>query len=698
MVDITQFTLNPEQERGILLYASNAHGNLLNNFSLRPHLEEIDRSYMREKNWTEAQVRARLANARGDAHKIQDITVPIVMPQVEAALAYMVQVFLTGYPIFGVEADPTNEDAALQIETIIAENAIRAKSPKELMMFFRDGLKYNIHAVELDWQKRTVWDIETDLTAPGSTSAKPKQTTWAGNVIKRMDMYNTFFDPRVHPTQIHTDGEYAGYIEVMSRVRMKTFVNNLFPNVAKSVIVRALASTPTGNATTGSSTPYSYYQPIINPWPLMDRAQIGTFDWLSWANAVPINKGGLRYSNIYEVMTYYARIIPDDFDMRVPAPNTPQVWKFIIVNGTVILTAERMSNAHNWIPIFFGQPIEDGLDFQTKSFAQNVGDMQDVASALISGYLASKRRLVGDRALYDPSRVREKDINNSNPAAKIPVRPSAYGKPVGEAVYAFPYRDEQVNSMLQGAQQVQKWADVINEQNASTQGQFTKGNRTKHEYDDVMQHGDDRNQVMAMTTEGNVFTDMKQGMLLNILQYQQEDVIYNRERKLQVPIKPTDLRTAAVHFKVSDGESPADKIMAGDEFQTALQVIGTSPAVASGYNIAPLFSYIMKQRGADLRPFEKSALQLQFEQQTQAWQQVATAAIQAGKQPPPQPVPSPQLQQEMQQKQANGGVNPSPTDAALVSTVNNGTGTSASPIAPQTSNPANFQQGQPPLQ
>jgi hypothetical protein len=57
------------------------------------------------------------------------------------------------------------------------------------------------------------------------------------------------------------------------------------------------------------------------------------------------------------------------------------VWKILIVNGQRRYFMLNVSaNAHGFIPIFFGQPIEDGLDFQTKSFATNVTDMQDIAS------------------------------------------------------------------------------------------------------------------------------------------------------------------------------------------------------------------------------------------------------------------------------------------------------------------------------
>lgn len=666
------YKISDAQERALLLYSQGAQQSLLNQFSIRSNLEAIDRAYMRENDFTPEQLRNRLANKAGDAKKIQNAVFPIIMPQVEAALAYFTNVFLTGYPIFGVSSDPSMEDAALQLETIIGENAITAGWARQLMMFFRDGLKYNLHGIECDWQQKTVSSIETDIAYPNS--AKPKSVLWKGNVLRRMDMYNTFFDPRVHPAEMHIKGEFAGYIEVMSRIQLKQLINELFGVVDPATAIRAFESSPGATAASASGNPYGYYMPIINPYPTMDRGNLQTFDWMNWALAADASKNrNIRYTNVYQVTTMYGRILPADFGFKVPGENTPQVWKMIIVNGQVVLYCKRQENAHNYIPIFFGQLMEDGLDYQTKSFAQNVSDYQDVASAMINGYLASARRKVGDRVLYDPLRVTEKDINSTDPAAKIPVRPTAYGKPVQESVYAFPFRDEQMQSMLQGADLIGKMADKVNQSNPAQQGQFVKGNKTRQEYDDVMGHGNGRNQCMAIMSEAQVFTPMKEVIKLNILQFQPETVLFNRDKSQQVAIKPEELRATSVHFKVSDGLLPESKLMSSDDMTMAMQTLGSSPALSQGYNMAPLFTYLFKLKGADLKPFEKSPLQMQFEQMTTQWQQTCIQMIKSNPQLdpralPPQPQMPPELIKELQQKQASGGVLPAQSQTADVST------------------------------
>jgi hypothetical protein len=80
--------------------------------------------------------------------------------------------------------------------------------------------------------------------------------------------------------------------------------------------------------------------------------------------------------------------------------------------------------------------------------------------------------------------------------------------------------------------------------------------------------------------------------------------------------------------------------MSTEARKVAMQVIGSSPSLANAYNVAPLFTYIMKLENVNLSAFEKSQPQLAYEQASAAWGQAAQMAIQKGV--PfnvPQPVP-----------------------------------------------------------
>ena len=638
MATNTPMLLTSAAQAGIIQFQRQAYNMLGASWNIREQMRQVDLAYMREKDQTSENQKAKLANKYGDANKYQNITIPVVLPTIEAAVTYQSSVFLSGNPIFGCVSNSEFEDAAMAMEAVIGNQQTVGGWIRHIQMFFRDGFKYNLSAIEVSWQDKVVAALDTDSSFASGTQGKPREVIWSGNTLSRIDPYNVIFDTRVHPTQISEKGEFAGYTELMSRVALKMYVASL-PNKMTDNIAKAFESGLGGN-TINTSSVASYYIPPINQDALINtNIRVGT-DWMAWAAASQSNSK-IQYKNIYEVTTLYARIIPSDFAMRVPAPNTPQIWKFVVVNHQIIIYAERQTNAHNRIPILFGVPNEDGLGYQTKSLAQNVQGIQEVSSAMMNSVIAARRRAISDRGLYDPSRVGEAQINSDNPSAKIPVRPAAYGKPLSEAYYAIPFRDDQSGVIMQEMGSVIKLSELISGQNPARQGQFVKGNKTQTEYSDVMNNSNGRDQNQALLYEDQVFTPLKEILKLNILQYQGPDEIYYADKKTSVKIDPVALRKAVVNFKMTDGLAPASKLINADSFQTSLQVIGSSPQIASNYNMGPMFSYLMKTQGALISDFEKTPEQVAYENASAQWMQMAQLALSKG-QPWNNPQPTPQ--------------------------------------------------------
>jgi hypothetical protein len=673
----TPMNLSSKAQLGILEYSRQAYQMLNTQWSLREQMRVVDLAYIRETDFTKENARAKTANRYGDANKFQNITVPVVMPAVEAAVAYQASVFLTGTPIFGVVSEPKMEDEAIQMESVIADQSIRGGWVREFMMFFRDGFKYNLSAVEVTWDRTVTATLDTDLSF-STTQAKPKEVIWQGNKIERLDLYNTFWDARVTPAKVYCDGEFAGYTKMMSRTRLKQFINELPVKILDNIKAAFESGIGTGVNSTGGIE--SYYIPQINPSAILNKNPKATTDWLAWANVTGASSDiKIAYKNMYEVTTLYARILPADFGLIVPASNTPQVWKFIIVNHSVIIYAERQTNAHGWLPILFGQPLEDGLGYQTKSLATNVQPIQEFTSAMSNSVIQARRRAISDRTIYDPSRISEQHINSENPSAKIPVRPAAYGKNVMEAVHAFPFRDDQSGTILQEIPQYIQMGNMLSGQNQAKQGQFVKGNKTLHEYQSVMSNANGRDQMVSMLYESQVFTPLKEIIKINILQYQGGTSIYNRDKQAVVKIDPVALRKSILEFKVSDGIAPTDKIINSDTMQVALQVFGSSPAISSEYNVAQFFSYLMKTQGAHITPFEKSPEQKAYENALMQWQQMAQsigaglkgadpATVQAAmKSLPPQPTP----EQYGYDPKTGGGVDSSQQQQPKVNNITN---------------------------
>ena len=604
--------INNIAQEAIVDYFRSCSTTLRSTWSVRERMRAIDLIYQREADFTEEQLRARTANRAGDPTKYQNITVPVVLPAVETAVTYQSSVFLTGIPLFGVSASAQYMDAALQMETIIDDQATKGGWTRQLQLFFRDGFKYNLGAVEVDWEVKKTWIPQTDL-AKSTDRGVPTEIVWEGNNIKRLDPYNIIFDPRYIPAEISTRGEFAGYSELCSRVELIQYLQNLdFKMNYRKALECGFPSAGTGSFD-------DYYLPSINPAALIESNLFSTFNWFQWAGVANKRGGGEQFKNAYIKTVLYARIVPSDFGIPSPNPKQPQIWKFVIINNQVVVLAERQTNAHNLIPILFCQPLEDGLGYQTKSLAQNSAPFQDVSTALMNSAIAARRRAVSDRGIYDPSKIDAKHINNDSPTAKIPLKPAAYGRSPGEAYYPIPFRDEQSQQSMSDISSVLRFNEMVTGQNQAQQGQFVKGNKTLREYEDVMGNAAGRSQNTSILLESQFFTPLKELLKLNILQYQKASQVYSRETEQTVVVDPVLLRKAVLTFKISDGLTPASKQMNTDSFQAACQTLASVPQLADAYNLGPMFSYLFKQQRADVAPFEKSQEQLAYENAVNQW-------------------------------------------------------------------------------
>lgn len=628
------YTPSSRSQDAILAFHRQCYSLLNQQWNIRDQLRQIDLAYMRETDYTVEQAKAKLANRRGDSTKFQNITLPIVMPQVESAVTYQQSVFLSGYPIFGVVSYPEFAEEALMMDTIIGEQQIYYGWVAELIKTMRNGFKYNVAACEVDWKRQVTYSLETDLKF--GKDGKPNQILYEGNCLKALDMYNTFWDTRCKPNEVADFGEFAGYTELMSRIRLKQFIQSLPTQINVTKAFESGYSAPVAYGSDGLET---YYLPFLNPEAMLDLSTQATTDWMAWAG-ISGQGSNIQYKNMYQVTTLYGRILPSDFNMSgIPGQNTPQIWKFIIVNNQVIVYAERMTNAHNKLPILFYQPMDDGLGYQTKSLAKNVEPIQDITTALANSSIASRRRAISDRMLFDPSRVSAAALNNDSPNAKIPVRPAAYQDDLSKAVYAFPFRDDQFQINNAEIQFYSQYANQISGLNPTRQGQHVKGNKTRFEFAETMNYANGRDQSIALSTEASFFTPMKEIIKMNILQYQGGVSLYNREASVSVEIDPVMLRKANLAFKVSDGLTPSEKLIDGESMAMAMQTIASVPALAQSYNLAPMFSYLMKMRGARLQPFEKSPEQMAYEQAIAAWMQSAQAIAEAAKDTEPPMTP-----------------------------------------------------------
>jgi len=603
--------------------------------TFRNLLEFRDRAYQMQLDQSVDKYKEIQQWLSGSARRqVKSIDVPIVMPQIESAVAYQVGVYLSSYPIFGVVASKDQMDAAMQFETVIGQHSIKYGWARELIKTFRNGFKHNFGPAFVHWKRQLQQQVTTSTDISTAGTAALKSVVVGGNCIEAIDVYNCFFDFRVMPAKHHEEGEAFGWNKFMTRMGLKRLIATLDPQRTTS-IKEAFESSFQGAGISDSTSPFGIYIPKINPSLNINYQSAAGVNWMQWAGLIDNRNGQTRinYKGAYVVTYFVCRALPSDFGRE---GNTPTMYFGIIVNWQVVIYVEEIISAHDYLPVFIMQPNEDDLGYQTQSMLDTSLPFQDMSSALWNISLESKRRLVFDRLIYNERYIKKEDIDPASSVARIPLRNASQfkGEDIGKAIYQIPYREDNSSSNLQMSEMISQMADVAAGQNKVARGQFQKGNKTKTEFNETMGNQEARPQLTSMVIEHQFMTPAKETIKANTLLFQSKDTYLNRDTKSLVEVDPVKFRQAILEFKMTDGLLPASKILNTELMTVFIQTAGAMPAVMTEYDIMGMFIYWAKLQGAYwIEDFKRDKAQQQ--QFLDLYQQTKTA------EQPPQPQQTP---------------------------------------------------------
>lgn len=560
-----------------------------------------------------------------------NIIAPIVISQVDTMVGYLSDVFLSGTPIFPVVSTPAKRTWAEQLETLIDDHAELGGYVRQLLLHFRDCVKYNFGAMEADWTCIEQYSTQNQyLESPGQKLYKDQKYYTA---LTRLDPYNTIWDDTVAPADVSKEGDYAGYIEVLSKTKLKKLINKLSKDKEVYNANEALRSCSEGTAETFNYRIHPQVSEYITASKPRDKV-----DWVSYLTGgkdkASYRRGG---SENYEKVVLYARILPSEFGIVSPNPNTHQIWKLIIINDGILLSAKRIISAYDFLPIYFSQPSEDGLRLQTKSLAESQIPIQEAASTLYNIRFSAARRAVSDRALYDAALISPNDVNAPVAAPKIPVRLPALGnRKLSDAYYPIPFDMRGTETALQDAATVVEFGKSLSGLNNARQGQFQKGNKSVVEWNDVMGASDNRLRLTALLIEYQLMVPIKAQIKLNIFQYGGDTVVVSQRSGEELAIKMDELRQQVLAFRLADGYTPKSKLASTEMLTQGMNLLMNSPFLQQAYGkmLPSMFAHLMQLGG--VKGLEEYAPELA----SGAGPQNTGLPINTLQQPP-QPVPVP---------------------------------------------------------
>lgn len=590
---------------------------------VRARLTYCDKLYSRS-NVTNSARDERIRNSTG----VMPINVPVVQPQVDTMHSKLVDIFCTGNPMFSYVAGPENMQAMKALNALSNQHQKIGSYESEMIIWLKDATKYNIHGAEVEWTStRTPTFLNPNVEAANTSDAAVAFDSYYYNKFERVDMYNAFWDMVVRPAQVHKIGEFAGYHKRVNKVELKR-------------IIESYGGQHTMNATRAYESAYDHAMdaiadPSIIPSYAAEQSsqRLNGQNWDSFFGVE--KKGGINFQNSYVLTTAYIRATPEDFGIAGDKSSTLRIYKILMVNFSQIVMWKEVTDAHDMFGFVIGQPMDDGLGLQTQSLTERLAPIQQLVTQLHISRVADLVRSIADRGIYDPLLLDPKQINNPNPAAKIPILPIGYGRLKDMAPYIpMEYRNSNGGTLLNEANVVMKYGEDIAGLNPMQRGIPIKGNRTLGEFEEVAGNADVRNLVIALLIESQTLTPIKEMLKVNILQYQKEITVFDRTTGEQAKVQPSQIRSIQFDFDVADGLKPTTLFENPDLLLGAMQYIMSNPDFMLEYDVVGLFAYAFQTKGAkNLESFRRTPEQQKaFIEQKAAMNAAANATVQ----PPPQ--------------------------------------------------------------
>ncbi len=594
---LTSISISADAEKNLLAQVKKwATDSNLANF--KNYMQSRDLAYTR-KGATEA----------GTPEEFQTET-RYVKTIVDTEHAFLVSTFLAKQPMLQVISNGTYSELAEKITSYHADNAKNYTWRVEFQRAFKDGLKYNLLIMEVQWDKQIRL-----LNAKSPTGELLSTVVKEGTKVTRYNLYNSFWDTSVSPDCLPALGGFVGTSTVMGESAFADFVENSKQNIGefRTNALGALRSKP---APTTATTSDWITVPELYTTAKVSQIDSAIASAMNFTGESPQRR---TYQNgKYLVTTVHCRILPSNYgitsSLALPRVNKSAILTLIIVNETTLVYAGVRDEAHKSLPVVACLLRDDELGYDADSFSSNIEPFQSHASRLYSIDLKSSARTVGGVKVFDSTKIDQESVNHNHPSYSVPVKPSGIGQTnLRDLFVEIPFTDPGLGLRSQFAGTLGTLAFQAAGSNLVRAGQFVKGNKTNDQFQESISSANQRSFTSALLLEEVLFTTFKNLVHSNYIQYSNTNF---------QNVSQDQLATISKNFIYADGLLNEDRAASTPALSQLAQLAITNPEFANDYSISKIMSQLLRVAGLkDLESYKYSEQEKQLRAQTTAQQQ-----------------------------------------------------------------------------
>lgn len=542
---------------------------------------------------------------------VRKIAVPIQFATLQIVLTFFMEIFTAVPPRMKVKgSDPASIKPAQVMELCLDYDYRGNRGYFTWMQFFLNILRYGIGVAENTWGEKFILRKQlipaqfSRFTIEGNTYNVPGGQvyenapfkTFEGNTWKIIDPRLFFPDPRKSLANFQ-QGIFAGHRFTIHDLELEEEEDSgLFFNV--DYVKRGTVSN-LGRGGEGGAADHN-----------RDRWRGSPYLETAISDA---KRDGTHIGEQQIV-----KIIPRDY--KLSREDRPQYWRFITIDGEVIVHAEESPFSAPF-PYVVGECFPDELAFMSQGMMELTQPLAKHINFLFNSHMANVRRMIKDLLLVDPSRIEMRDLLESQDGGFVRLTEKAFGQDPAQFAKQLQITDV-TSGHFDAVERIMQLWERITGANSSLFGQISTGRRTALELQGVFRSSGARMKMMADSISSQAMApwteqccimrqeNMTEAQFMEIAGKTAFDLGVTPNQIIDGFIKVYPRHINGVfNFPAEDGVLPQDRAAAADMMNEMLDRVSSNPWLSQMFDIGVIFKEMVRQRGlGNLSDFLNSAL------------------------------------------------------------------------------------------
>ena len=519
-------------------------------------------------------------------------------------VAYLVNTYVYKNPLIPVPDLPNAMHVSQAVKDKLQSDALKGAWQFELIRVIQNAVFYNLSPTEILLNAN-------------------KETT-----IKSLSVRNIFYDD-VSPNRVHLDAMYAGYTEQVTtnslyrRIQavQQDFRTTVCANIINDVGLLEKVKFGTNDYLVDFCGSYvnspimeKLYEIFQNNGTGFGTSPTDFVDWRSIISNVDLKslddsqKNALRRHrmfNKWQLTTMYLRTTSTSLNMPAKqyaiydkSVNGLPVYRVLILNHTVLLAVEPVTEQHGMLPIVVGQINTGENGNATLSYSENLAPLQVYVDKLTNARMAGLRRALVGKDIIDERAINEKTFTDNSKGVVV-VNPHlvAEGASIDSVYRHVPYDASGVSMLVGMLEEPQMWADRISGNNAQMRGGRIKGNKLAIEAQQEASAAEGRFKVYSIVFQQTFMLPFKFILRSNLAESTDYLTYYDALTGTNKSVTLEEFQKNLWALDMADGAMPSTKTVSPDVLATLATMVIQIPELRMLKDLPTMISLLASAAG-----------------------------------------------------------------------------------------------------